>query len=51
MVGGPTKYGEKRIEPFETLADNSLAKKLLGWEPTMNLPEWLEDYKKEMGLK
>lgn len=51
MVGGPVKYGEKRIEPFETLADNSLAKKLLGWEPTVDLPDWLEGYKKEMGLK
>lgn len=50
MIGGPTQYGEKRIEPFETLADNSLAKKLLGWEPTVDLPEWLEEYKKEMGL-
>jgi nucleoside-diphosphate-sugar epimerase len=51
MVGGPTRYGEKRIEPFETLADNSLAKNLLGWEPAVDLPDWLEDYKKEMGLK
>ncbi len=50
MIGGPTKYGEKRIESFETLADNSLAEKLLGWEPTVNLPDWLEGYKKEMGL-
>ena len=51
MIGGPTQYGEKRIEPFATLADNSLAKKLLGWEPTVDLPEWLEKYKKEMGLE
>ena len=50
MIGGPVKHIEARIEPKETLADNSLAKKLLGWEPTVNLPEWLEGYKKEMGL-
>lgn len=50
MIGGPVKHIEPRIEPKETLADNLLAKKLLGWEPTVNLPEWLEGYKKEMGL-
>ncbi|PIR12677.1 LPS biosynthesis protein WbpP [Candidatus Falkowbacteria bacterium CG11_big_fil_rev_8_21_14_0_20_39_10] len=50
MIGGPVAHIEPRIEPKETLADNSLAKKLLGWEPTVNLPEWLEGYKKEMGL-
>jgi len=32
------------------LADNSLARELLGWEPTVELPEWLREYKKEMGL-
>ncbi|MFH1583385.1 MAG: NAD-dependent epimerase/dehydratase family protein [Candidatus Falkowbacteria bacterium] len=50
MIGGSTVHIEPRIEPKETLADNSLAKELLGWEPTVNLPEWLEGYKKEMGL-
>ena len=50
MIGGPTKFIGDRIEPKETLADNSLAKELLGWEPTVELPEWLEEYKKEMGL-
>ena len=51
MIGGPVKYGEIRVEPKETLADNSLAKELLGWEPRHELPLWLEEYKKEMGLK
>ena len=50
MIGGPTKFIGNRIEPKETLADNSLAKKLLGWEPTVDLPEWIKKYKKEMGL-
>ena len=50
MIGGPIAYGEKRIEPKETLADNSLAKKLLGWEPTVELSDWIVEYKKEMGL-
>lgn len=50
MIGGPTKNIEARMEPKETLADNSLAKELLGWVPTVELPEWMEDYKKELGI-
>lgn len=50
MVGDPVKNLPSRIEVKNSLADNSLAKELLGWEPTVNLPEWLEEYKKEMGL-
>ncbi len=51
MIGGPTVAIPARIEPTETLADNLLAKQLLGWKPTVKLPEWLKEYKKEMGLK
>ncbi len=50
MVGGPVEYIGPRFEPKETLADNSLAKELLGWEPAVELPEWITEYKKEMGL-
>ena len=32
------------------LADTRLAKKLLGWQPTVDLSEWLKGYKKEIGL-
>lgn len=51
MIGGPTKFVGERIEPKETLADNSKARELLGWGPTVELPEWLIEYKKEMGLE
>ncbi len=50
MIGGPTVNIAPRIEPEETLADYSLAKKILGWQPTVELPIWLEEYKKEMGV-
>ena len=50
MIGGPTKNISPRIEPKETLADNRKAKELLGWEPTVNLPDWLKEYKKELGI-
>ncbi|NTW21953.1 NAD-dependent epimerase/dehydratase family protein [Candidatus Falkowbacteria bacterium] len=50
IIGGPTAPLPERLEPKVTLADNGLAKELLGWEPTVNLPEWLEEHKKEIGL-
>jgi len=50
MVGGPVKFLPARIEVRNSLADNNLARELLGWEPTINLPQWLEEYKREVGL-
>jgi len=50
MFGGPRVYIEPRIEPRLTLADNSLAQKILGWEPMMNLPEWLVEHKREQEI-
>jgi UDP-glucose 4-epimerase len=51
MFGGPTTNIAPRIEPVRNLCGNKLAKKLLNWEPTMDLPQWLPVYKKEMGIK
>lgn len=50
MMGGEKTYGEKRIEPFETLADNSKAKTILGWTPQGNLLTWIEQYKKDLSI-
>ena len=50
MLGGEKTYGEKRIEPFETLADNAKADLELDWRPTGNLPIWVEKYKKDLGI-
>jgi len=50
MFGGPTVNITERIEPARNLCGNALAKELLGWEPTMDLPEWLPEYKKMMGI-
>lgn len=43
MIGGEKVYGEKRLEPFETLADNSKARRILGWEPKGNLRRFIEE--------
>jgi len=48
--GGEKKYGEKRLEPFKTLADNTKAKSILGWDPQGDLLPWIQKYKKDLGL-
>ena len=50
MFGGEKQYGVEVLEPFLTLADNSKANLDLGWEPTGDLPLWIEKYKKELGI-
>ena len=48
MFGGEKQYGNKVLEPFKTLADNSKAQYILGWNPKGNLPLWIEKYKQEL---
>jgi UDP-glucose 4-epimerase len=50
MFGGKKTYGEKRLEPHETLADNKKAKNILNWEPKGNLSEWIKKYKIDLGI-
>jgi UDP-glucose 4-epimerase len=52
LIGGPTVFvpampGEMKY----TKADISKAKELLGWEPTITIPEGIADLKKEWGLE
>lgn len=50
MLGGEKTYGEKRLEPFKTLADNSKAKNTLGWVPKGDLAQWIKKYKIDLGI-
>jgi UDP-glucose 4-epimerase len=50
LIGGARINVAPVVEPFQTLADNSLAKILLGWEPTQKIEDWMPDYKKSIGL-
>jgi|TARA_B100001094_G_scaffold322758_1_gene372562 UDP-glucose 4-epimerase len=50
LMGGPRVYIDPVIEPRETLADNTKAKKLLGWEPETTIEDWIPKYKKALGL-
>ncbi len=44
MIGGEFVYLEPRLgEARITLADNQKARKILKWEPKVNLPEWLKN--------
>lgn len=51
LIGGPAKHIDPRFEPRHTLADHSLAKKLLDWEPTVTIEEGIEELKKLAGIK
>ena len=50
MFGGKKTYGEKRLEPFETLANNKKAKNTLKWQPKGDLSNWIKKYKTELGI-
>ena len=50
MMGGSRMHVEPVIEPKETLADNSKAKKVLGWKTTMKIEDWIKIYKEKMGI-
>ena len=46
LIGGPTKHISARFEPKHTLADISLAKKLIGWEPREDMKKAIIELKK-----
>ena len=46
LIGGPVEHIAARLEPHDTLADNTLAKNLLGWEPEVLLDEGIAELKK-----
>ena len=44
FIGGRKKYLDPVNEPFANLADIKKAKKLLDWEPTIDLESWIKNY-------
>lgn len=46
LIGGSTIIVEPRLEPRRTFADIRKAKELLGWEPTVDFKEGIEELKK-----
>ena len=45
LIGGPVKHISARFEPEHTLADNSLARKLLGWKPEVKIEHGIAELK------
>lgn len=43
LIGGDVEYVPARLEPKNTLADNSRAKELLDWKPTVTIEEGIEE--------
>lgn len=43
MFGAEKAYGEKRIEPQETLADIKTAEVMLNWKPKIELVTWIKE--------
>ena len=43
IFGSEKIYGEKRIEPYETLADTTVAKIMLNWKPKIELESWIKE--------
>ena len=50
LVGGEVEHIEPRFEPRHTLADNSKAGTLLGWEPTVSIEEGMAELKRMQGV-
>ena len=50
LIGGPVEHVAARLEPHDTLADNTLAKKLLGWEPQVTLQQGIAELKKLVNI-
>ena len=50
LIGGKSVYIPARLEPHDTLADNKLAKKLLGWSPQIKLEDGIAELKKKWSL-
>jgi UDP-glucose 4-epimerase len=51
LIGGEVKHIAPRIEPHDTRADISKAKKLLGWEPKVSFEKGIAELKKLHGIK
>ncbi len=50
LIGNDITYREPVDEPLANLADTTKAKKLLDWEPLVQLEDWIIRYKTKIGL-
>jgi len=50
MISDKIEYIAQRVEPHDTLADNSLAKKMIKWQPKVRLEQGIKVLLKESGF-
>lgn len=50
IIGGPVKHIPARFEPKHTLANNSLALRLIGWKPIVKIEDGITELKKIAGV-
>ena len=50
LIGNNITYRQPLNEPLANLADTTKAKKLLDWEPLVQLEDWIVNYKTKIGL-
>lgn len=50
LIGGPVKHIAARLEPKDTLADNMLARRLLGWKPQVKTEDGIKQLLFQEGL-
>ena len=50
LMGGEVIHIAPRLEPHDTLADNSLARKLLNWDPMVSFEDGIAELKKLFNL-
>jgi len=50
LIGDNIVYRDSVDEPFANLANTSEAKRLLNWEPEVELRDWIISYKSKIGL-
>lgn len=50
LIGGPVTYVPPRIEPMHTCADITRVTTLLGWQPSVSLPDGIRELKQLFGI-
>ncbi len=50
LIGGPVVHEEEQLEPKHSLADNTKARELLGWKPTVVFADGIAELKALAGL-
>ncbi len=50
LIGGDVEHAPARLEPKDTLADNTRAQKLLGWKPEITVEEGIAELKAQAGI-